>query len=162
MVQPEEEAGIQPEPLWKDMRAAASSLAQGFYDWTNPETGETIQVPLPEDVTADLESQGAEPAPIGGEGAGNLLPDTWKQQRARWMQTMNAIMGIQNERQMPDTYFGGLDRVLENYYGSRPYETAQAGGSWYGPGGYYPYYGGGGGNDYEPGFWLDRVKWNIV
>jgi len=160
MQQPDMEQGIQPEPLWEDMRASASSLAQGFYNWTNPETGETIEVPLPEDVTADLESQGAEPAPIGGEGPGNLLPDTWKQQRARWMQTVNAILGI-NARTMPDTYFGGLDRVLENYYGNMPYETAGAGDSWYG--GYYPYYGGGGGgNDYEPGFWLDRVKWNII
>ncbi len=146
-------------PTFDEMRAEASSLAQGFYEWTNPETGETMDVPLPEDVTSALESQGAEPAPVGGEGEGNLLPDTWKQQRARWLQMMNAILGV-SPTVMPDTYYGQMDRLLENYYGANPYDNtpydvAYAGQGWYGGGG-------GGGGSRDPMFWLDRVKWNIV
>lgn len=140
-------------------RAGASSLASGFFNWLNPSTGQTEQIPLPDDITQALRAAGPEPAPIGGTGDQTILPDTYRGQLQRWRQQLNAILGVTGTI-LPDTWLGQQSRILEQYYGANPYEPAAPGSDYWG----YPSYGGGGGGggNRDPMFWLDRVKWNIV
>jgi hypothetical protein len=134
-------------------RAGPSSLASGFYEWTNPETGEVELVPIAEDIQNVFEAIGGEPNPEG------VMPDTYFGQLARWRQMMNSALGITNTI-LPDTWFAQQDRLLEQYYGANPYEELPVqGGNWWG--GYGGGGGGGGGGKYNPAFWLNRVKWNI-
>lgn len=124
----------------------ADQLYEGYF--YNPTTGERQQ--LPADVIEAIRAAGIMPS---------VVQRDYQSQYREWLDTLNAYMGITRETPMNE-YMSVLQKEWEDYNQPLPEEQ-----SWYSEPSYFDGWGGGGGGgggyDYEPQFWLNRVKWNI-